>query len=137
MKRLDYDTARECIESVFQRARADGKPPVAVAVLDDHADVVAFGRMDGAPARTVVIAMNKGYTAARMERDTHDYHKLLKEGGYELAWWSDPRFTALMGGVVIKDGGRAIAGIGVSGRSGEEDFELAEHGRGFVWQRLS
>lgn len=112
------------IKAIFEAAAKDGKPPVAVAVVDRHGDLIAFARMDGAPVRTSTLAPNKAYTAARMERHTADLLKSIKERGTDIAFYGDPCYCALPGGLVVKNGDQTVGGIGVSGRSSEEDHEL-------------
>ncbi len=112
------------IRAIFEMAAKDGKPPVAVAVVDRHGDLTCFARMDGAPVRTSTLGPNKAYTAARMERHTADLLKMIHERRLDVAFCGDPRYCALPGGLVVKDGNRTVGGIGVSGRSSEEDHEL-------------
>ena len=63
-----------------------------------------------------------------MHRHTHDFNKMIKERARDISWFGDPRFTALGGGAVLfKDGSQeCIGGVGVSSRTSEEDFEIAE-----------
>ena len=112
------------LKAVFEVAARDGKPPIAVAIVDRHGDLITFARMDGAPVRTSTLAPNKAYTAARMERNTADILKMIHDRKLDVAFFGDPRYCALPGGLVVKDGDRTVGGIGVSGRSSEEDHEL-------------
>lgn len=112
------------VQAIFEVARQDGKAPVAVAVVDRHGDLIHFARMDGAPVRTSVLAPNKAYTAARMERHTADLLKMIHDRKLDLAYFGDRRYCALPGGLVVREGDRTVGGIGVSGRSSEEDHEL-------------
>jgi uncharacterized protein GlcG (DUF336 family) len=63
-----------------------------------------------------------------MHRHTHEFNKMIKERARDISWFGDPRFTALGGGAVLfKDGSQeCIGGVGVSSRTSEEDFEIAE-----------
>jgi glc operon protein GlcG len=126
MERAKYRDCQECIEIILEKTLTDGGRPVSVAMVDDHGDLVAFGRMDGASPRSVTIALNKAYTAARMGRDTHIFAQRLAENRYDPSWFGDPRFTGLKGGVALKVGEGCVGGIGVAGRSVEKDFELAQ-----------
>lgn len=125
---LTYASASACIEAIFDRAGSDGGRPVAVAVVDEHGDLVAFGRMEGAPVRAAAIAPNKAYSAARLERDTDTWAKQLADGNQEGSWFGDPRYSGLPGGLAIREGDRVVGGIGISGRTGAEDKELALFG---------
>jgi glc operon protein GlcG len=112
------------VKAVFEAAARDGKPAIAVAIVDRHGDLIVFARMDGAPVRTSTLAPNKAYTAARMERDTADILKMIQDRRIDMAFFGDPRYCGLPGGLVVKQGNHTIGGIGVSGRSSEEDHEL-------------
>ena len=112
------------VRAIFDVAMEDGKPPIAVAIVDRHGDLTHFARMDGAPVRTSLLAPNKAYTAARMERDTADLLKTIQDRRIDVAFFGDPRYCGLPGGLVVKDANGTIGGIGVSGRSSEEDHEL-------------
>jgi glc operon protein GlcG len=125
---LTYERATECIRAIFDRARTDGGRPVAVAVVDEHGELLAFGRMEGSPVRAVTMAPNKAYTAGRLERDSDTWGKQLIDGSQEASWFGDPRYCGLPGGLAIREGDRCIGGIGVSGRTGTEDKELALFG---------
>ena len=116
---------QKAIQALFDVAGQDGKPPLAVAVVDRHGDLICFARMDGAPVRTSLLAPNKAYTAARSERDTADLLKMIQDRRIDVAFFGDPRYCGLPGGLVVKDSaGLTVGGIGVSGRSSEEDHEL-------------
>jgi uncharacterized protein GlcG (DUF336 family) len=125
---LTYERASACIRVVFERAASDGGRPVAVAVVDEHGELVAYGRMPGAPVRANTIAPNKAYTAARLERDTDSWAKQLADGRQEGAWFGDQRYCGLPGGLAVREGDTVVGGIGISGRTGAEDKELAVFG---------
>ncbi len=112
------------LKAVFAAAAKDGKPPIAVAIVDRHGDLIHFARMDGAPVRSSTLAPNKAYTAARMERNTADILKTIQDRRIDIAFFGDPRYCGLPGGLVVKNGDTTVGGIGVSGRSSEEDHEL-------------
>jgi len=114
------------LKAVFDVAAKDGKPPIAVAIVDRHGDLICFARMDGAPVRASMLAANKAYTSARMERDTADILKMIQERKIDVAFFGDARYCGLPGGLVVKVGGQTVGGIGVSGRSSEEDHELGQ-----------
>jgi glc operon protein GlcG len=116
--------AEAALKAVFEAAARGGKAPIAVAIVDRHGDLILFARMDGAPVRTSTLAPNKAYTAARMERNTADILKMIQDRRIDIAFFGDPRYCGLPGGLVVKEGDRTLGGIGVSGLSSEEDHEL-------------
>lgn len=115
--------------AIAERAKAEAEGrfgrPVSVAVCDEAGFLVAFARMDGAPLRTCAIAQGKAYTAARMGMDTPDFAARLQRENLSPRAFCDDRFTEMPGGAVIRSGGRAIGGVGVSGLAPGEDQEIA------------
>lgn len=133
---LGLAEARAAVEAALAEASKEPNRPMAIAVVDDRGDLVYFARMDGALPMFTHMAMNKAYTAARVQRDTASFGDWLKEKGRELAVWTDDKFTTARGGLpIIKPGegylpigtkqGKLLGGIGASGRSGEDDEQVA------------
>jgi uncharacterized protein GlcG (DUF336 family) len=127
----------ECIDVVFKSAKEDGGLPVCVAIADAHGDLIAFGRMDGAPMRSIAISRDKAFTCIYMDRDTHEFRAMMDKFDFELTWFGNPRLTALPGGVRIKDEAGCVGAIGLSGRLAEDDQALAVLGAEFLKKRLS
>ena len=119
--RLPHEVALAIVRRVVERAAG----PVSVAVADDHGEVVALLRMDGAALDTELNARRKAYTAARSDATTT---RALAEkvGGAptELASF-DPLFSFFLGGVAILADGERVGAVGVSGLPGEDDERLA------------
>ncbi len=114
------------VRAAVDLAGADGAGGVAAGVVDGTGELVAFLRSDGAPLRSIRIAVMKAYTAARFGRDTAAVARTLQASGRALAEYGDRRFTALAGGVaLVDDRGRIAGGLGISGRAPEDDHELA------------
>jgi uncharacterized protein GlcG (DUF336 family) len=109
---------------VFSRAVRDGRL-MAVAVVDEAGGLVYADRMERAHTRILDCAIRKAYTAAVMQRDTIVLRDQDIERGKTLADWGDPRFTYLVGGVVIERDGEWFGGVAVGGHSTEGDDELA------------
>jgi uncharacterized protein GlcG (DUF336 family) len=133
---LGLAEARAAVEAALAEAGKEPNRPQVIAVVDDRGDLIYFARMDGALPLFTNMAINKAYTAARMQRDTASFGDWLKERGRDLAMWTDSRLTTTRGGLcIIKPGegylplgtkqGKILGGIGASGRSGEEDEQIA------------
>jgi len=125
---LPYARARAIVEHVLARTQGDGGKPIAVAVVDDRGDLVAFARMDGVAQRSLRLAQDKAYTSALQESSTKDFMASLARAGRELAAFADPRYVALAGGVPVPGAApsaRPLGAVGVSGRTSDEDHELA------------
>lgn len=100
--------------------------PLALCVTDEHGFVLGYTQMDGASSRSFTMARSKACTAARMGVSTARFHERLVREQLTLADFGEENFTAVQGGVPVKDAeGRVIGGVAVSGRKPEEDEALA------------
>ena len=118
---LTHEHARAIIAAVVEQASG----PVSIVVTDDHGEIVASLRMDGAPLDTHLNAQRKAYTAVRSGASTT--HRLAEVAGSsptELASF-DPFYSFFLGGIAFGEDGRPIGAVGVSGLPGEVDEELA------------
>jgi uncharacterized protein GlcG (DUF336 family) len=87
--------------------------------------LLALERMDGAPALGVKIVEAKLHTAVVGLKDTIERHGK----GVNPADYADSGITTLGGGVVLLHEGRVFGAIAVSGRTPEQDHELAAAAR--------
>jgi uncharacterized protein GlcG (DUF336 family) len=102
---------------------------VAIAIVDEHGDLVAARRMDGARPRWMRASLRKAYSAAVMDRDTDAFHAEIIERKLQIGYYGDPLLTALPGGIVVTGAaGATVAGIGVTGQTAGRDAELARAG---------
>lgn len=98
---------------------------IAVAIVDEHGELVTYSRMDGAAFHAGVLAQNKAYTSARDRQPTSNLAAWAKDTGKDLGYWSDPRFTGIKGGLPIEQDGAVIGAIGISGMSEDDDEAFA------------
>jgi uncharacterized protein GlcG (DUF336 family) len=96
-----------------------------VAVVDAEGDLVAFARMDGAGYLARSMALRKAYTAARMGSDSGAFGDRMRGVVPTLTELGDPMLIGFKGGVCIRTGDTVLGAIGVSGRSADDDEELA------------
>jgi len=122
---VSVEVALACVQEALGLAVRDGGAGVAVGVVDDTGELVAFLRADDAPLRAIRLAIMKAYTAARFGRATVALAGMLEESGRTLAEYGDSRFTALAGGVPLVVDGGTVGGLGISGRKPSEDHALA------------
>jgi glc operon protein GlcG len=107
---------------------ADATGAVSVVVVDDHGEIVAAARMDGAALDTLENARRKAYTAARSDATTtRALAEKVRSAPTELASF-DPQFSFFLGGVAAFRDGRRVGAVGVSGLPGEVDEALALDG---------
>lgn len=110
-----------------QAGREHPGRPICVAVCDERGLLLAFARMDGAPARSVAISQGKAYSAARMGVTTAALLARLHREQIEVGYFCDPELTALPGGTPLKTAdGRLQGAIGVSGLSSAEDQAVTD-----------
>lgn len=121
--------AEKMISAAKEKARAlDTK--MNIAVVDAGANLVAFGRMDGAWLGSLDISIKKAKTARFFDMNTGVVGELSQPGGslYNIEH-SNGGLITFPGGVPVKNGsGEIIGAIGVSGSSVDNDHAVAEAG---------
>ena len=100
----------------------------AVAVADEHGELVALLRTDGCPLPSLNNAINKAFTSARERKESKAIGNSSKEKGWPMTNFGDLRYTAWGGGVPIEYQGQIVGAVGVSGLPEEEDIVLARMG---------
>jgi len=122
---VSYDAGRSLIDSAMAHADANGWR-VAVVVLDPWGAVVASGRMDGVSPAILDIASDKAYTATMGRSTKAFYERMSSSPDLAMGLQNRDRFCAWEGGLPIREKGRLIGGIGVSGATGPEDVACGE-----------
>lgn len=126
---ITLEQAEKAIVAAKQKATAiDTK--MNIAVVDAGANLVAFGRMDGAWLGSLDISIKKAKTARYFDMNTGSIGELSQPGGslYNIEHSNNGLIT-FPGGVPIKNANGVIIGaIGVSGSSVENDHTVAEAG---------
>ncbi len=89
---------------------------MAIAVVDNAGQLVAFDRMDNTQTGSVAVAQDKAVSAAQFRRPTKVFQDIVAAGGAGV------RILGLRGASPIE------GGIGVSGGSGEQDGVVAKAG---------
>jgi len=121
MEQLSLEMAMQMVHAAEAYARRMGHK-VSVAVVDGSGTPVAISRMDGAPARTVDLAIGKAYTATVFYLTTDGIGVAARRLAFQsLKVSSRGRIMAAAGGIPIAGGFGAelIGGIGVAGSSTE------------------
>jgi len=101
------------------------KRAAVIAVVDAHGEALALLRLDGAPLQSVSLALNKAFTAARLDRPSRVLGERIRERGTDIAYYGDLRYCGFGGGLPLHVDGKVAGGVGVSGLSDEEDEALA------------
>jgi len=120
----------EKIISVAKEKSTELDTKMNIAIVDSGANLVAFGRMDGAWLGSLDISIKKAKTARFFDMDTGLIGELSQPGGplFNIEH-SNTGLITFPGGVPIKNAsGEIIGAIGVSGSSVENDHAVAEAG---------
>ncbi len=127
MKQLTLDIARKLIDICYEKAVEKGHKMV-FAVANDHGELMAFNKMDGALLVSTEIAINKSWTSVALKMPTAQFQQLIQPGGdlYGMENSHGGRLITLGGGIPLFDGENVVGAIGVSGGSAEEDAEVAQ-----------
>ena len=115
------------LDAVRQAVEARGKT-AAIAIVDAHGELIAFVRCDGALLSSGVLAINKAFTAARLDRPTRVLGETLRAKGTDVAFYGDARYVGFGGGLPAHIGGVVAGAVAVSGLSDEDDEALAAQG---------
>ena len=99
--------------------------PIVVAVVDPEGDLIAFARMDGAGYLSRSMAQRKAYTAVKVGSDSGAFGERMSSVVPSVHDLDDPKLVGFKGGVCILHEGGIVGAVGVSGRSAEEDEDLA------------
>ena len=118
-------------KKVADRVEAEAlraKTPVALCVIDIHGNVVLKHRMSGAPVFSIELSERKAYTSALVRMRTADLLPLVQPGQalFPLMTVSQGRYCAMGGGAPLNSESEAVAGVGVSGGTVEQDVAILE-----------
>lgn len=122
---ISLTQAQEYINKALSIAK-DNDQNIAVAIVDEHGELISYAKMDETAFHAGVLAQNKAYTAARDRQPSGNLGAWAKETGKDMGYWTDSKFTGIAGGVPIIIDGKVIGGIGVSGLAEFDDEQLAE-----------
>jgi uncharacterized protein GlcG (DUF336 family) len=131
--RLGLAEARAIVDAMLTEAEKRGLK-FSAAVVDAGGDLIHLARMDGASALNARMSYNKAYTATKWQRDT----KAIKERLFdmslgderrEVAWFCDPLYTPVWGGIVLRaEDGTMLGALGESGGTYQQDEEIGQIG---------
>jgi glc operon protein GlcG len=124
---LSHQAALRALETIRQAVEGRGKH-AAIAIADAHGELIAFLRCDGALLSSGTLAVNKAFTAARLNRATRVLGETLRAKGTDVAFYGDSRYVGFGGGLPVRIDGVVAGAVAVSGLSDEEDEELAAMG---------
>lgn len=91
-----------------------------IAVVDSGANLVAFGRMDGAQLGSIAVSEHKARTAVKFRRPTKAFEDALQKNDYKYVLTIDDVMGS-RGGIPLVEDGKLIGAIGCSGGAGSQD----------------
>jgi uncharacterized protein GlcG (DUF336 family) len=101
----------------------------SIVVLDSGGHLKAFSRMDGSWLGSIDVAMRKAKTSVLFEMETQIVWEIgnpqAQAHGIEL---TNEGLVTFAGGIPLKDAGRLLGAIGVSGGLVAQDYEVARAG---------
>jgi uncharacterized protein GlcG (DUF336 family) len=97
---------------------------ICIAVTDADGYLLAFTRMQGAYAGCVEASIAKATSAARFAINTITFYDLARKEN--LAIGTIPGILPAVGGVVLKQDGRVVGSVGISGATDLTEQKLAE-----------
>ena len=125
---ISFDLAQAAMTAIIDDVTKPGGLQVAVSIVDDAGNMVAYAQMDNVRLYARRHAFRKAYTAAIMGMDTGPHGEQLKARGRTVSDYGDPSLTPGVGGVVVRSpDGVIMGGLGVGGWL-ERDEELAKIG---------
>jgi len=123
-KNLTLAGGLKVLHAAIAEAERIGRP-MCIAVVDLGGNVLAFARMDGSKALSVISATNKARTAALSGEPTGGAHADVE---IQIALASENTWTNLIGGLPIRVGGIIVGGVAAGSGTGAEDLAVARAG---------
>jgi glc operon protein GlcG len=124
---LDEDEAAIAVQAVMAELKRRNLHAV-VAVADNHGELLALLRRNGANLSSVATATNKAYTAAREGLPSKSIGDGARDHGWDAIYYGEARYTGFGGGVPVLVDNRILGAVGVSGLTEEEDESFATLG---------
>jgi uncharacterized protein GlcG (DUF336 family) len=121
--------AKRVIEAAEKKAAEIGQP-MNIAVADAGGNLIAHVRMDGAWLGSIDISIKKAYTSRAFDIATKDLATHSQSGGqfFGIHASNDGKIMIFAGGIPLKQDGKVVGAIGVSGGSGDQDHAVAQAG---------
>jgi glc operon protein GlcG len=128
IRTLDQAGAERVLQAAKDSARKHDAPS-AIAVVDVAGDLLAFERMDGVRSASAELAIEKGRTAARLQRPTEEVEDNINRGRTAFI---TAGIMSLRGGVPIVVNGEVVGALGIAGKSKETDTDIAKEAAAVV-----
>ena len=129
VKRLSIEDARILIEGAREKSAEIGLP-MCIAVTDDSGNLIAFERMNGGKAHSILVAQDKAFTAGAARKATHEYNAANTPGNLAFGIHTEHggRVSTVGGGLPVIVDGECLGGIGASSGTPQQDMEVSQAG---------
>ena len=129
VQRLSIEDARVLIEGAREKATEIGVP-MCIAVTDDSGNLIAFERMDGGKAHSIVVAQDKAFTAGAARKATHEYNEVNTPGSLAFGIHTEHggRVSSVGGGLPVMVDGECVGGSGASSGAPQQDMNVSQSG---------
>src|ERR1700721_778180 len=126
---IKLEDARRIIAAAEKKAEQIGQP-MNVAVVDEGGNLIAFERMANPWLGSIDIAQKKAWTSRAFDITTKDLGANSQSGDqfFGIHASNNGKVMIFGGGVPLKEEGKIVGEIGISGGSGEQDHAVAEAG---------
>ena len=124
---VTQEQARRAVAAAVADARKQNLP-MAIAVVDNAGQLVAFERMDNTQTGSIAVSQDKAISAALYRRPTKAFQDAVAAGGAGLRLLTLRNAVPIEGGIPLTVDGKFIGAIGVSGGSAEQDGAVAKAG---------
>jgi glc operon protein GlcG len=122
---LSLEDAKLIAQAANSLAETEGWP-VAIAVVDDGAQLLYFERRDGTKLGSIETAIAKARSAVLFARPTKALEEIIASG--RTAMLRLPQAMPIQGGLPVEVDGEMIGAIGVSGVLSPQDEAVAHAG---------
>ena len=125
---IKLDIAQSMIANILADARAKEMTPMTACVVDAAGDLVALAREDGSSTLRPKITHGKANGAIAMGIESRALFERAQQQPYFIQAMnalSDGALVPVPGGVLVKQDGRIIGAVGITGASSDDDEALA------------
>lgn len=123
-KTLTLDGGLAVLNAAIAKAKKIGQP-MCISVVDTGGNLLAFARMDGSKALSVISTRNKAVTAALSNEPTGGAHADVE---LQVTLAQENKWTNLIGGIPIRVDGFVLGAVAAGSGTGTQDLAVARAG---------